>query len=180
MRKPLPLPDLEFLNTILKIDPTSPSGLRWKTNRRTHIKPGDIAGTNDGKKGWYVYITFNSNSKRYKTHRIVYFMVTKTDPGEYDVDHIDGNTSNNHIDNLRLATRSQNSSNRNKGKNNSSGFKGVYQFRNSSKWFAQIMCNYKTIYLGTFTTKEEAVNAYNEASIRLHKEFSRHKKNYDK
>lgn len=173
MPKTKPLPSLKFLNEVLILDSSSPSGLRWKTNRGTYIKPGDIAGTYMNQNGWRVQLSFNGKKSRYKAHRLVYFMATTNDPGLFDVDHIDGNTSNNAIENLRIATRSQNSSNRSKSKLNTSGIKGVYKVNNSSKWKVQICFNYHTYYLGTFDTKEQAIKAYNNGSIRLHKEFGK-------
>lgn len=88
-----------------------------------------------------------------------------------EVDHKDGNGINNQRSNLRLCTRMQNARNTHKI-NAQSGFKGVYQNSVSDKWFAKITYNNKKHYLGTFSTKEEAAYAYDEAAKQHHKEFA--------
>jgi hypothetical protein len=81
------------------------------------------------------------------------------------IDHIDNNTTNNNAYNLRWCTSSENQQNRGVHKNNSTGTKGVY-FRKDMKdkegnlnWRAMIMHNGKSIKLGSFKTKEEALYA---------------------
>jgi len=93
-------------------------------------------------------------------------------PKESDVDHIDGNKRNNQRSNLRLATRAENLRNRGKNKNNTSGFKGVFLQKVTGRFFAQIKLNRKAIYLGTFSTPEEAHAAYVEAAKEYHGEFA--------
>lgn len=92
-------------------------------------------------------------------------------PDGFEVDHIDGNGLNNIRSNLRLATRAQQCQNRGMFKNNSTGVKGVTQC--GSKWRARILANHKSISLGTFGTKEEAAEAYRQAAIKYHGEYSR-------
>ncbi len=74
------------------------------------------------------------------------------------IDHIDNNRKNNNLINLRFATHSQNQQNRSMSKNNTSGFKGVSWNKNIMKWTAVIEVNYKTIRLGSFINKEDAIN----------------------
>ena len=73
---------------------------------------------------------------------------------EYTIDHEDRNGLNNKWSNLRLATNSENSANRNKRYNNQSGFKGVS--KNGNKWAARVTKDGETIYLGSYSSKEEA------------------------
>lgn len=89
------------------------------------------------------------------------------DPRE--VDHRDNNPGNNQRSNLRIATRSENNSNRSIGKRNKSGFKGVY--RSGNKWKAGISKDGKNRHLGSFDTPEEAHNAYRNAAKELYGEF---------
>ena len=83
--------------------------------------------------------------KKVFLHRVVlnYF-------GELEIDHINLNGLDNRKSNLRIVTRSENASN-----NRGSGVKQVP----SGNWQAVIFRNYKSIYIGTFSSKEEALEA---------------------
>jgi hypothetical protein len=86
-------------------------------------------------------------------------------------DHINGNPLDNRWVNLRICANPQNVCNRKLSKNNTSGFKGVVEAKNG-RWVAQIAFQRKCHYLGTFSTPEEAHQAYREAAIRFHGEFA--------
>lgn len=87
------------------------------------------------------------------------------------VDHRNHLTLDNRRFNLRPATHQQNSANRNKHRNNTSGFKGVSKWPNG-KWRATIMKNGKHISLGMFFTAEEAHWAYMKAAVEINGEFA--------
>ena len=89
------------------------------------------------------------------------------------VDHIDMNTLNNRVGNLRLATKAQNSYNRLPPKTNKSGIKGVSFERYTQKWKAQITINGKNINLGRFEVPEEAAKVYDAAATKYHGKFAR-------
>lgn len=91
------------------------------------------------------------------------------------IDHIDGNTANNAIANLREASNAQNCMNKPKPKSNTSGFKGVRYHSRDRRWYAHIRLSGKQVHLGLFDTAEEAHAAYCEAAHRLHGEFARTK-----
>ena len=91
--------------------------------------------------------------------------------GNLVIDHEDGNPLNNRKYNLRICTHQKNSFNSKLSKNNTSGYSGIYYIKNTNKWVAQITCNYKTIHLGTFDNKEDAIKAREEAEIKYFKEF---------
>lgn len=89
------------------------------------------------------------------------------------IDHIDCNKLNNRKSNLRFCVTAENSRNCKVSKNNTSGYKGVSWSNSRKKWTADIMYNYKHIYLGEFPDKIEAAKAYNEAALKYHKEYAR-------
>lgn len=88
-----------------------------------------------------------------------------------EVDHRDGDGLNCRRDNLRPATKLQNSYNRGPNRNNKSGFKGVSWWRRDSRWQAIIRANGRQKHLGFYDTVEEAAEAYRKAAERLHGEF---------
>ena|ERR1035437_231983 len=94
-------------------------------------------------------------------------------PEDKEVDHINGNKLDNRKANLRIATRSQNAMNSKIAKSNTSGYKGVSWFKRDSKWRADIRINYKSIFLGLFTNKKDAVQSYNQAAKQYFGEFAR-------
>ena len=71
------------------------------------------------------------------------------------VDHIDGNTQNNNISNLRWATVAENTRNVSKHRNSTSKYKGVSKCGN--KWVVHI----RNQHVGMFNDEKEAAIAYN-------------------
>ncbi len=109
------------LKQLLSYD--SVSGLFTWIKPQKGIKVGAIAG-NLSSSG---YARIRINGKSYQTHRLVYLYVYGFIPTQ-DVDHINGNRSDNRACNLRLATRSENNQNRNMpNRNNKVGHKGIWQ-----------------------------------------------------
>ena len=119
---------------------------------------------NDNKPEKLGYIRIKINKKLYALHRLIYkyhnedFDLTYSYNNE--IDHININSLDNRIENLRLATCSQNTRNQNKRKNCSSKYKGVSWDKQNNKWGAQIRINGKTKHLGSFTNEDEAYLAY--------------------
>ena len=93
-------------------------------------------------------------------------------PDNLEVDHINHDRHDNRLENLRLVTRQQNVFNRRLNKNNTSGYKGVYRVKNSKRWYAHIMLDYKFISLGGYVTKEDAALAYNLAAKKYFGEYA--------
>lgn len=89
------------------------------------------------------------------------------------IDHINGNGLDNRKQNLRICSNAQNSRNRDKVKNNSSGFKGVSYNKKLLCFESKIGLDNKTINLGLYRTEIEAAIAYNEAAVKYHGQFAR-------
>jgi len=90
------------------------------------------------------------------------------------VDHVDGNGLNNVRSNLRVCTQAQNSRNRKIHKNSKSRVKGVTWREDRQKWRVRIGLDYRSIGLGHYNSKEEAVEAYKNGCQQYHKEFARY------
>lgn len=88
------------------------------------------------------------------------------------VDHKNGDPLDNRRSNLRICSHTQNLRNRGMNSRNSSGFKGVTHQTLSPFWVAQIGVDGKRLYLGTFKTKIEAAQAYDEAALKHHGRFA--------
>jgi len=141
--------------------------LYWKVSTKGHFA-GMLAGSVD-KLG---YRTIKINSKIYKAHRLIYLMFNNNLPEM--IDHIDGNPSNNKIENLRPANRSLNRQNAKINKNNTSGIKGVSWDSQAGRWKARIWSNKKTHTIGLFNTIAEAEKVVKFAREQIHMEFARH------
>jgi len=158
--------DQRYLKSVLKY--SCDTGLfKWQivTNSRIHI--GMVAGTKNHPSG-YVYIFIDKI--KYLAHRLAWLYVHGEFP-QNCIDHINGVKSDNRIINLRDATRMENSCNRGKNKNNTSGFKGVSFYKNSKKYHAEIRGNGKRKRLGCFTCPKAAHEAYRKAAKEMHQNF---------
>ena len=110
------------------------------------------------KNGYYeVCLSKNGKRKTHLVHRLVALTFIPLEAGSDFVDHKDGETTNNSVENLRWCTQQQNTQNMALSKRNTSGFKGVCFDITRQKWRAQIMVDGKQITLGRFETVEEAV-----------------------
>lgn len=136
-------------------------GLVWAVDK-AKCKKGTIVGGSTPRS------TVRLNSTRVLVSHIVWFIHNNYWPSERQewIDHIDGNCLNNTIENLRVASPSQNNVNRNTGKN-----KGVNLGVNG-KFRSFIQYERKRYFLGSFETEAEAAAAYQGASRVLHGEFS--------
>ena len=167
MTKPLPLPPLELLEKHFECDPEL-GELRWKNNVNSRARKGDIAGHQE----LNGYRTIRIYGKKYSYHRILWYLTTKRDPGELQIDHKNTIKSDNRFSNLRLVTNQQNQWNVAHRKTNKSGYIGVSR-AGYRKWRCCISVNNKDKYIGTFTTKDEASAAYINAARELRGTYAR-------
>lgn len=104
--------------------------------------------------------------KLVKLHRLV----IGAKAGQF-VDHISRDKLDNRLSNLRLCTVSENSVNRLKQSNNTTGYKGVYRY--GERFRAKIVKQSHQYHLGTFDTPEEAAIAYNDGALLHFGEFAK-------
>jgi hypothetical protein len=129
-----------------------------ETGKITGVKGNEIISKS---KQGYPLVHFRSHNKRYRllAHHLAWYWIYKECVEE--IDHINGNRSDNRICNLRSVTHQQNSMNITKSK-------GYSWRKERNKWSSQITLNYKKIHLGLFEKEEDARNAYLQAKEKYH------------
>ena len=125
--------------------------------------------------GDYQVINLTKNGKRelHYVHKLVAHEWVLNQSNKQWVDQIDNQRSNNHWENLRFVSCSENSMNRTKRGNTSSIYKGVCFEKRRNLWMARINVNSKSVFLGYFTSEREAANAYNASAIKFYKQFAK-------
>jgi hypothetical protein len=93
-------------------------------------------------------------------------------PEDVYVDHINHDRLDNRRENLRFATASQNTANRDLGGRGKSGYRGVHWSKQRRKWRADIHVAGRQIYLGLFEDAEAAARAYDWAAVDHYGEFA--------
>jgi hypothetical protein len=126
--------------------------LYWREGSGRRVV-GAEAGSLDG----HGYRQISIDAKMYLVHRIIWWLENDQWPIG-DVDHADGDHTNNNVNNLRLASRSQNCANSKLRKDSSLGLKGVS--RHGKRFRAQIQVLGKKKLLGIYDTAEAAHAAY--------------------
>jgi len=169
---------LNHIQSVLKIDPNSPSGLSWlprdkKSNGQKDYKCGSVRIEPFGYKSYKLSITYNKKQFTISCSRIVFFLANGFFTKGKMIDHIDGDSLNNKLENLREATRSQNAQNSKIAKNNTSGHKGVSWHKKTGKWAVKVRLKGKHIYLGVYKNLEDAIKVAIEARKKFHGEFGR-------
>ncbi len=108
------------------------------------------------------------DGEKFLVHRVVWLTVTGFWPDQ-DIDHVNGNPSDNRFVNLRLATSEINNQNRRQAQgNNWAGLLGVGSSGCAKRYRASIVVKGRYIHLGCFDTPEEAHAAYLAAKRQLH------------
>jgi len=147
----------------------------WIVNRggrggkaKKGTKAGCLSKNEDGNS----YIRIMIDGRPYLAHRLAWFDVTGRWP-DRQIDHIDGDGTNNRFANLRQASNSQNQANRKISKLNRSGFKGVGFHKQTQRWRARIKSGGRDTWIGLFETPQEAYEAYLRAAEKTHGLFAR-------
>lgn len=178
--------DIDLLRKLLRYDPESgklywlprplqmfaneghggPSRICLSWNAKWAGKEAFTAKTDEG------YCTGRILRKTYRAHRVAWALMHGCWPPE-QIDHINGDKSDNRASNLREATNAENQRNRGPQANNTSGFKGVTYYRKGGRWQAQIKVDGRVNHIGYFDTPEAAYAAYCAANRERHGEFGR-------
>ena len=156
--------DVDLVSSLIKYD--EKTGLfYWKKrpHNNSRMRAGDAAGTvlKDG------YIMIRILKRGLLAHRVAWSIYYGNVP-EGQIDHINGNKSDNRISNLRVVSVSENAQNkRNPLSRNKNGCLGVSRFKNG-KYRATINIGGKNVYLGSFESAEKASEAYQSAKKKHH------------
>lgn len=171
-----PLPPVEYLRECFDYDPDT-GILTWRERpvehftsaglcRRTNLRWAnkEAGRTNQSRREVRVY------GASFFVHRIIWKIIYGADPAE-QIDHIDGNSLNNKISNMRSATSAQNAHNMKAKPTRDGALKGATFCKDTKRWKSAITLGGKHIHLGRFDTQKEAHEAYIEASKKHHGEF---------
>jgi hypothetical protein len=127
--------------------------------KKLGAKESTVAGCDNG----YGYLRISHKKKSYYAHRLAWFFVYGRMTAD-QIDHINGNKSDNRISNLREATAKENQHyKKDAQKNSKSGVLGVSWHEKAKKWQAHFMNEY----IGIFNSIEDASNAYRKVKEML-------------
>jgi hypothetical protein len=142
-------------------------GLYWKVRTARSVHVGDRFGSVDKATGYRRGSVFN---KLWYEHRLVFLYHHGYLPKV--IDHINRICDNNRIENLREATTSQNSMNRGKNRNNTSGKPGVSFDKRRGKCGVRVGVNGKVKRFGYYADFKEACDRADEIRKQYHGEFA--------
>jgi len=153
------------LKKLLRYD--SNSGKFYSLVQRGPLIVGSEAGSLNSE-GYIILGIYGYSSA---AHRLAWLYMTGSMPAD-QIDHINGDRSDNKFSNLRECSTSENQHNRKLGPKNRSGFKGVCWKKKIEKWAASATHNGKPIHIGYFTDPKEAAAEYDKVSLELFGEFA--------
>jgi len=129
---------------------------------------GEKAGTIQN--GDKPYNVIQIDGKKYRQGRLAFLYMEGRWPAEC-IDHINGNSLDDRWMNLREATVTQNAWNH-KGRKKKSDLPMGVRLNSSGRFAARIGLNGKQIQIGTFDTKQQAVQAYSNARRKYYGQYA--------
>lgn len=173
--------DPEVLRELLDYDPST-GVLRWRERDRKWFKSDrswkSWNGKHAGKEAFTAlagagYRHGSILGTLYRAHQIVWAMVfDEWVPEGFTIDHINRVKTDNRLNNLRLATMSENCANRIHVDRSASGYRGVSYHKASGRWQAYVKHEGHQHYVGLFDNPEDAAKAYDQLAATLHGEFA--------
>ena len=127
---------------------------------------GKISGCDDGHGYKKVKLARSGKRMNIHCHRLALHLSGVKIAKGLHVDHIDGDTYNNRLNNLRVVTCQDNMRNAKLSSSNTSGTVGISWYHINGKWAAYIRVNYKKIHLGYYTNKDDAIEARRDAEVK--------------
>lgn len=124
---------------------------------------------------WYIHNGYVIAHRKDDTTKFCYLqnLIMDNIDGDLIVDHIcDEDKLDNRKCNLRFVTKSENGMNRKLNSNNKSGITGVCWNKTYNKWTAMIMIDGKSIFLGYYINKEDAIRARKNAEEKYYGDYS--------
>lgn len=163
-----PLPPLAVLRQLFDYNPATghlvwrEQPLSWFPDARAakswnRLCAGEIAGSRDPRG----YVVIRIKQQRFYAHRIIWSLISGNEV-TLDVDHINGDRSDNRASNLRQCSNEDNSKNSKLNANNTSGICGVTWDKKNNKWKAYGRSSGRMHNLGRFDTIEDAAKARKE------------------
>jgi hypothetical protein len=165
-----PLPPASLLHELLAYAPDTGEFV-WKPRLDRHFTPTPRRTAEWLRRWWNArfvnaqagsldhngYVLIRVNGVDYRAHRIAWVMTYDQDPKF--IDHINGVQTDNRIANLRSVSHEDNTKNAKRRADNLSGVTGVSYFAPKNTWRARINYKGKTVLLGYYHSKEEAIAA---------------------
>ena len=139
--------------------------LTWKFPLSNRVASGELVRAHNGK-----YFCVSIRGRNYKVHRVIFLYHHGWLPSQ--IDHINRDKNDNHIENLRPATASENSINWERDNTQvTSKYRGVFQER-EKLWVACAYKNGKRVFRKRFASELKAAAAYNRVAKEGHGEFA--------
>lgn len=142
-------------------------GLYWKISTAKRVSVGDRFGAFNKRDG---YRTGAVLGKPYREHRLIYLYHYGSVPPV--LDHVNRKRDDNRIENLRPATRAQNSRNRTTNRNNTSGHPGVSFYQRLGQWRVQLNVEGKNKHFGYYQDFSAACQKADMVRKKYHKDFT--------
>lgn len=163
MTRRLKLPDADYLKEVFRYDPET-GELSFAEPVPFRRKPGPI-----NRLSTQGYKTVCLYGITYYQHRVIWKMVTGDEP--VYLDHINQDKADNRLANLRPVSAVENAWNAKQRSHNTSGFRGVTYRREYKVWRAIIKYDGKRHEIGAFSSKEEAIAAYEAKAVEVSRGF---------
>lgn len=154
----------EDLRKLIAYDPET-GALTWKArgNKRQDTMVAGKPALNSLCRGYRVGTILRTPMKAHRAAWAIHY-------GEWpegQIDHINGNKSDNRIENLRDVDNATNGKNQRRRPNNKTGEQCINWFARDKKWWVKITVDGKQKHIGYFDTMEDAIAARDAAYERF-------------